>query len=444
MAISPLDYRYVTEMNSIFDEENKLSKWLLAEAALAKAHASLGDIPKKCAKEIGKKANTKSVKLHRVKEIESEIHHDLMAMVEALTEVCTKECGGYVHLGATSYDIEDTALSLILRDAIGLIEEKLKKLRQVLVVLASENKNTVCIGRTHGQHAVPTTYGMKFALYAKEINRHEERMKEAKKRMLVGKMTGAVGTMATFGDKAFKIQDLVMEELGLTPAGVTNQVIQRDRLAEVLFIMALVASTLEKIAKEIRSLQRSEIMEIAEPFGKKQVGSSTMPHKRNPHRSERICSLARVVRADLQIALENISLEHERDLTNSANERIIIPEIFILNDYMLKEMTEILTGLEFFYENIERNLEASKGNIMAEKLMILLTQKGMSRQDAHELLREASLKAAKQKIHLKEALEENKGITKYLSKKELEDAFDVHKYIGKAVEIVENAIKELK
>jgi adenylosuccinate lyase len=444
MVVSPLDYRYVTEMNAIFEEENKLRKWLLVEAALAKAHAKVGSIPKEAAKEIERKASTKFVKLERVKEIENEIHHDLMAMVKALSEACGKKSGKYVHFGAASYDIEDTALALILKDAMIVIEDKLKKLKHALVVLAEENKKTVCMGRTHGQHAVPTTYGMKFALYAKEIKRHEDRLQEAKKRVFVGKMSGAVGTMATFGDKGFEIQELVLRELGLAPADVTNQVIQRDRLAEFLFILSLIACTLEKIAKEIRNLQRTEIMEIAEPFGKKQVGSSTMPHKRNPHRSERICSLARVVRADLQVGLENIPLEHERDLTNSANERIIIPEMFILTDYMLKEMTEILIGLEFFHDNIERNLEASKGRIMTEKLMILLTQKGMSRQDAHELLRRASIRATEQKMHLKDALKENKEITKYLSKKELDEAFDVHKYIGEAVKIVENSVKGLK
>ncbi|QLJ52388.1 MAG: Adenylosuccinate lyase [Candidatus Fermentimicrarchaeum limneticum] len=444
MAVSPLDLRYKSEMNALFDEENKLAKWLMVESALAKAEGKVGRIPRSAAAEIDKKANLKYVKLERVKEIEREIDHDLMAMVKALSEVCSGDAGKYVHLGATSYDIEDTAHALILRDAIKIIEAKLAHVKQILLVLADENRKMVCIGRTHGQHAVPTTYGMKFVLYASEIGRHQKRLEQAKERMLIGKMSGAVGTMSTFGREGHRIQDYVMRELSIEPALVTNQVIQRDRHAEVLFVLSLIGCTLEKIAKEIRNLQRTEIMEIAEPFGRKQVGSSTMPHKRNPHRCERICSLARLLRADVSVALENIALEHERDLTNSANERFIIPESFIVANFMLNEMIDILVGLEFFPENIRKNIELSKGQIMAERLMILLAHKGMSRQEAHELLRKASIKAFKEGKHLKEALSENRDITKYLNEKELEDAFDPNTYIGEAAEIVGRALRELK
>ena len=444
MAVSPLDLRYKNEMNAIFDEENTLAKWLMIEAALAKAQARVGRIPRSAAKEIERKANTKHVSLSRVKEIEREIDHDLMAMVKALSEQCSKEAAKYVHLGATSYDIEDTAHALILRDAMKIIERKLKHLKQILLVLAEENKLRVCIGRTHGQHAVPTTYGMKFALYASEIDRQEERLKQAGERMFVGKMSGAVGTMSTFGKEGLRIQEYVMRELDIAPALVTNQVVQRDRHAEVMFVLSLIGCTLEKMAKEIRNLQRTEIMEVAEPFGRKQVGSSTMPHKRNPHRCERVCSLSRLLRSNVSVALDNIALEHERDLTNSANERFIIPESFIVTNFIMNEMIDILVGLEFFPDNIRKNLELSKGQIMAERLMILLTRKGMSRQEAHELLRNASIKAFKEGKHLKEALSENKDVTKYLSERELDNAFDPDTYIGEAVEIVEKAIREMK
>jgi len=444
MAVSPLDLRYKSEMNAVFDEENKLAKWLAVEGALAKAQSRVGRVPISAAKEIERKANLKYVKLERVKEIEREIDHDLMAMVKALSEKCNGDAGKYVHLGATSYDIEDTANALILRDAIKIIERKLVHLKQILLVLAEENKLKVCIGRTHGQHAVPTTYGMKFALYASEIDRHQKRLQQALDRMVVGKMSGAVGTMSSFGKEGFRIQEYVMRELDIEPDLVTNQVVQRDRHAEVLFVLALVGCTLEKIAKEIRNLQRTEIMEVAEPFGRKQVGSSTMPHKRNPHRCERICSLVRLLRSNVSVSLENIALEHERDLTNSANERFIIPESFIVANFMLNEMIDILVGLEFFPDNIRKNIELSKGQIMAERLMILLAQKGMSRQEAHELLRNASIKAFKEGKHLREALSENGEVMRYLSERELEDAFDTNTYIGEAVEIVERALKELK
>ncbi len=442
MAVAAIDVRYSGPMNAVFDEENKLAKWLEVEAALALAQGALGIIPKEAASEIARKANTKAVKLARVKQIEAQIDHDLMAMVKALSEQCGKE-GRFVHYGATSYDVEDTATALIFRDAIAQIEGRMKALKGALLKQALRHKATVCMGRTHGQHAVPMTYGMKFALWASEIQRNFERLEAAKERILVGKMSGAVGTMATFGPKAFEIQKSAMDRLGLKPALVTTQVIQRDRHAEVLFVLALTAASLEKMAKEIRNLQRTEIMEVAEPFGKKQVGSSTMPHKRNPHKSERICSLARNLRMDAQVALENIALEHERDLTNSANERVIFPESFILLDYMLGQMEFIISGLEFFPENIKRNLEMSRGLVMAERLMIALTGKGMGRQEAHELLREASIKAFKERRHLRDELSGDKAVRQYLSKVELEKIFDEKTYIGKAVEIVENAAKRL-
>ncbi|MFH1470754.1 MAG: adenylosuccinate lyase, partial [Candidatus Micrarchaeota archaeon] len=399
----------------------------------------LGHIPTASAEDIAKAAG--KVELSRVKEIESEIHHDLMAMVRALTEKCSAQSGAFVHLGATSYDIEDTATALILRDAFSLIREHTCGLRETLRSLAKKHRKTVCIGRTRGQHAVPTTYGLKFALYATELDRHLERLKEAEGRIYVGKMTGAVGTMATFGKDAFKLQELVMKELRLTPAPVTNQVIQRDRHAEALFILSLIACTLEKLAKEIRNLQRTEIGELAEPFGKKQVGSSTMPQKRNPHKCERICSIARVVRADLQVALENIPLEHERDLTNSASERVIFSQSFILTDYMLLQMGSILEGLVFFPKAIERNLNLTNGLVMAERIMIALTESGMGRQEAHELVRVASIKSFETGEHLKEILSKDSRASRLISKKKLDELFDVEAYIGKAPEIVDNALR---
>ncbi|MEM2907288.1 MAG: adenylosuccinate lyase, partial [Candidatus Odinarchaeota archaeon] len=352
MYVHPIEYRYCyPEMRSLFTEESRLQKWLEVEAALAQAHAEVGNIPSKAAEEITRKASLKYVKVKRVKEIEEQIHHDLMAMVKALTEVCEGEAGDYVHLGATSYDIEDTATALQLRDAIKIITEDLINLKNVVVDLADKYKETVCVGRTHGQHALPTTFGLKFTIWAYEIHRHIIRLTQLTPRVLVGKMTGAVGTMAGFGEKGFRIQELVMGKLGLKPAEASNHIAQRDRIAELILFTSLVAATLNKIGKELRNLQRTEIGEVWEEFKQTQVGSSTMPHKRNPHKSERICGLSRILIANAFPALENTALEHERDLTNSAPERIIIPENMILLDYMLRQLTQILKGVKLDEDN---------------------------------------------------------------------------------------------
>jgi adenylosuccinate lyase len=436
MPISPFEERYKTEMNGVFEDSTKLRKWMAVEVALAKAHASLGHIPKGAPAML--EAAAKKVKPERVAEIEAEIHHDLMAMVRALTEQAG-DSGKYVHLGATSYDIEDTATALIFLDAIALLDKRLSGLAAELKRLAIEHRDTVCVGRTHGQHAVPTTYGMKFALYYRELRRDLERLSEAKKRIAVGKMSGAVGTMATFGKDGPRIQELVMKELGLKAAEVTNQVIQRDRHAEVMCVIALTAALMEKMAKEVRNLQRTEILEVSEGFGSKQVGSSTMPHKRNPHRSERVCSLARIARANALTAIENIPLEHERDLTNSANERAIFGESFMAADYMALEMTSILRTLVFYPESIKRNLELTRGLIMAERVMIHLVDSGrMGRQEAHELVRELAQEAFARGVHLKDLLIERK----VLEPGEAGKLFDYSTYTGCAGRIVDEAVKD--
>ncbi|MCD6140419.1 MAG: adenylosuccinate lyase [Thermococcus sp.] len=439
MAIHPIDYRYGSEeMKRIWEEENKLQKLLDVEAALARAHAQLGNIPEESAKIISERANTKWVRVKRVQEIEEEIHHDIMAVVKALSEVCG-EHGKYIHLGATSNDIIDTANALLIKESLEIVLKDLKELRTILKSLAKEHKYTVCIGRTHGQHAVPTTYGMKFAIWLDEIQRHIERIEEAKKRILVGQMSGAVGTMASFGEIGLKMQELVMKDLGLKSALISNQIIQRDVYAELMSILAIIASTLDKIALEIRNLQRTEILEISEPFGKKQVGSSTMPHKRNPIRSEKISGLARVIYSNVIPALLNNPLWHERDLTNSSVERVILPETFVLLDEMLKNMKKVLLGLEFFPENIKKNLYLTKNLIMAEPLMLKLTEKGMGRQEAHELVRRLAMKAFEENRDLLEVLSESKEAREYLTDDDLA-SLKPENYIGMAPQIVDNVI----
>ena len=284
---------------------------------------------------------------------------------------------------------------------------------------------------------------MRFGVWAYEINRHLERISEIKNRISFGKMSGAVGTMASFGEKGIEIQKRVMNKLDLGPALIANQLIQRDRHAEIIFLTALIGQTLAKIARENRILQRNEIAEMFEPFKKEQVGSSTMPHKRNPHKSERICSIARILKSNVIVALDNIVLEDERDITNSASERIIFGENFILLDYMIKQLTQNLKGVEFDEIKIEENLNLTKGACLTEKVMVQLVNRGIGRQEGHEILRQASIKARREKTNMSEILIGNKLIKEKFSKEELEEIFNPHNYIGKAVEQVENLIKFL-
>ncbi|VVB57680.1 Argininosuccinate lyase [uncultured archaeon] len=439
MALIPIETRYRTEMADYFEEEAKLRQWMRVEVALARAHAKLGHIPKEAPAQI--EAGMGKVKLARVQAIEAETHHDLMAMVKALTEQ-SGAAGAYVHLGATSYDIEDTATALTLRDAARLARKRVVELRAVLKKLALDNAKRVCVGRTHGQHAVPTTYGMKFALHYAAFGRHLARLDAAIERVSFGKMSGATGTMATFGADAFKLEELVMKDLGLQADPVSTQIVMRDRHAEVLFALALIATSIEQVAQEIRNLQRSEIGEVAESFGAKQVGSSTMPQKRNPHKSERLCSLARVVRAQIPIALENIPSEHERDLTNSAAERYVFPTVFCTTDFMLLELAKILSNLTFDEAAIERNLALSRGGILAERVMMALSAKGMGRQDAHELVRTAAHKAAGMGKPLLDVLRESAEVKRLLKDKELAALFDPSTYVGQAPQIVKRAVDD--
>ncbi|AEF96883.1 adenylosuccinate lyase [Methanotorris igneus] len=446
MAVHPIDYRYGTEeMKKVWEEENKLQKMLEVEAALAKAEAELGIIPKEAAEEINRKASTKYVKLERVKEIERETKHDVVAMVKAFAEVCEGNAGEYIHFGATSNDIVDTAQSLQFKEAIAILERKLKELRDILLEKAEEHKYTVCIGRTHGQHAIPTTYGMRFALWASEIQRHIERLEQCKERICVSMITGAVGTMAALGEKGLEVHKRVGEILGLNPVLISNQVIQRDRHAEFIALLALIAQTLNKIGVTVRSMQRTEIGELEEEFDPtKQTGSSTMPHKRNPITFEQICGLSRVVKSLALAEFDNIPLWEERDLTNSSAERCIFAEACVLLDHILTLAVKGIKKLRVNIENVEKNLELTKGLIMAERIMIELAKRGMGRQTAHEVVRKCAMKAYDEKRHLKEVLLENEEVMKYLTKEELEELMNPKTYIGLAPQIVDEVIRELK
>jgi adenylosuccinate lyase len=444
--VCPLDYRYGRkELKEIFGETKRLQFLLDVEAALARAHAKVGNIPKSAADEITKKASIKFVKVERVKKIETETKHDIMAVTRALAEQCSGGAGKYVHLGATSYDIVDTANALQFTESTEQIKHSLREIRKTFVELAKKHKKTLMVGRTHGQHTIPITFGLKMAANAMEIDRHMERLFESKTRLFVGKLSGAVGTGAALGKNALKVQEEMLKELKLGVEEVSTQIVCRDRYNELIGVLCNIATSMEKFATEIRNLQRDEIGEVAEAFEtKKQVGSSTMPHKRNPITCEQICGLARVIRGFINPTYENSIQWHERDLCNSSSERFIIPHSLILTDWIIYQMNIVFKNLKVFPEKMKKNLEISKGLPMAESLMTKLISKGMGRGEAHELMRKVSLKAVKQNKSLKEVfIEENKSL-KVLNEKEIDNALKPENYLGATEEIIEKVIKKLK
>ena len=442
LPVLPIDTgRYgMPEMVRIFEEESRLRKMLLVEAALAKAHAELGNIPREDAERIWEVATSGVVKLERVKEIEAEIKHETMAVVRALAEACGPS-GRYVHLGATSSDILDTALALQLKEALAILKDRLAELTALVARLAEEHKGTIMVGRTHGQHALPITLGFKLAVWAAALLRHLKRLEECEERVLVGKMSGAVGTMAGLGPRALELQELVMSILGLRAAEISTQIVQRDRLAELICLLAILASTLDNVATEVRELQRTEIGELAEPFDERaQVGSSTMPHKRNPITCERICGLAKVVRGLVVPALENVPTWHERDLTQSSAERFIVPEALILTDYMIYLMIKVLSGLEIRPDRMKENLALTKGLIMSEALMLELTRRGMARDEAYRLVRSLALTAMRSGRPFAEVVLEDEAIRALIGPDELKDLLRPEGYLGMATKQVEKVI----
>ncbi|MEM2726927.1 MAG: adenylosuccinate lyase [Archaeoglobaceae archaeon] len=438
--IHPIEYRYGTkEMKRIWSEESKIKRMIRVEIALLKALAKKGYLSEEEVEKVRK--NAIKIKPERVKEIEEEIKHDIMALVKAISEVA--DCK-WIHFGATSNDIIDTATATQLRDSILIFEEKTKKLALLLIDKAIEFKEVVCLGRTHGQPALPTTYGFRFAVWASEIARHYIRLRQMKERLLVGKMSGAVGTQAGFGKDGFEIEKEVMRLLNLKPAIISTQVIPRDIYCEYLEFLANLATTLEKIAVNIRILQRAEVAELMEKFEAKQVGSSTMPHKRNPIDSENVCGLARIVRGFVEPQHQSAILWEERDLTNSSAERITLLEATILADHILTKLTKIISSITIDLENVKRNLEAQKGLNLSEAVMIELTKRGVDRQEAHEILRKASLRAYTNKSSLLEELLKDQNIMKYFSKEELSEIIKPENYLGTALQRIEIVVDWVK
>ncbi len=446
MAILPIDAgRYGTdEMKEVFEDQKKIEYQLEIEASVAQAQAEIRIIPKNAAENISKMARSGRIKVRRVKQLEIKRDHDTAALVEALSEICLPSARPWIHYGLTSNDLVDTSSSLQMRDAICIIEPKVAKIAMILADLAVKFREMPAVGRTHGQHASIISFGLKFANWAIEMSTHLERLEQLKERILICKTLGVVGTGSLMGSKALEIQRRVAKKLCLVPADVTTQIIPRERFAEYFFGFALIGSTLEKIAVEIRNLQRTEIGEVSEPFKKGQMGSSAVPVKRNPVKSERVTSLSRLLRSQVSVAFENIPLWHERDLSNSANERFTLPTCSILLDDMLVTMTKILKEIHVNAIRIRQNLELTKGQIFAEFVLDELIKKGVPRLDAYRDIQRVAFASSDEGTDFKEAVKRDGKISTYLKPEEVEKIFIPENHLGSSSEIIGNVFKKVR
>jgi len=422
------------EMGAIWSEENKYQKWLQVELAVCEAWAKLGQIPKNSLENIKKKA---SFSIPRVEEIEKVVKHDVIAFLTSVAENVGED-SRFIHMGLTSYDIVDTALSLLIVESLDRVEKKLLELKKILKKQALKYKKTPCIGRTHGVHAEPVTFGFKILVWYEEVNRHLERLEKAREVIRVGRIAGSVGTYIHLDPR---VEKYALKLLGLEPAKVSTQVLQRDRHAEVMSCLALIATSLEKFALEIRHLQKTEVLEVEEPFTKGQKGSSAMPHKRNPVRCERVAGLARIVRGNLQVALENIPLWHERDISHSSAERVIFPDSFIIVDYLLSEMIDIINNWHVYPKRMMQNIWATRGLIFSQAVMLALTRKGLTREEAYKLVQNCSMKAWQEGSDFRELVKADPEITRHLSEKELEACFSLEPFLQKIDFIFERVFK---
>jgi adenylosuccinate lyase len=410
------------EMGKLWDIETKYQKWLDVEVAVCEAWSELGEIPKDALMAIKKKAR---FDIQRINEIEKVVKHDVIAFLTSVAQNLGTE-SRFIHKGLTSSDILDTALALLMRDASDIIIKDIKEIVDVIKRQAYKYKDTPMMGRSHGVHAEPVTFGLKFALWYEDMKRNLERMKKAKDVISVGKLSGAVGT---FSNIPPAIEEKVCKKLGLRPEPVATQIVQRDRHAEYLTTLALIAASIEKIAVEIRHLQRSEVLEVEEPFMAGQKGSSAMPHKRNPVGCENLSGLARLVRSNAMAALENIALWHERDISHSSVERVIIPDSSILVDYMLDRVRGILENLQVYTKRMKDNMAKSYGLYNSQRVMLALIDKGLSREDAYSIVQRNATKSWKTGVDFKKFLLKDKEVKKYLPAKEIGEIFDLKYYL---------------
>ena len=411
--------RYVRpEMGAIWTDEALFASWMEVEVAAAEAMAAEGIVPATAAAAIRERAG---FDIGRIREIEKTVQHDVVAFTQSMAEHVGAE-GRWIHFGLTSSDVVDTALATRLVRSADLILRRVEELRRILRRRAEEHRRTVMVGRTHGVHAEPMTFGMKLALWWAEMGRNHRRLTAAREAVSVGKLSGAVGTFAHLPPS---VEKRVCDALGLRPAAISTQVVQRDRHAELAAALAILAGTLEKIATEIRNLQRTEIRELEEPFGRGQKGSSAMPHKRNPVGCEQVCGLARIIRANTLPAIENIALWNERDISHSSAERMAIPQSFLLTDHILVRMTRILDGLVVRADSMLENLNRMNGMVFSGQVLLDLAAKGISREDAYKLVQGAAMRLWEHGGTLRERLDEDAGITSRLSREELDAAFDL-------------------
>ncbi len=416
------------KMKEIWSEENKFRKWLEVELAVCEAWRALGKIGGDALRKIKRKAN---FSIKRIGEIEKEVGHDLIAFLTSVAEYVGKE-SRFIHLGLTSYDVEDTALALRLRESAQIIALDIEDLIKILKKRAREHKNTVMIGRTHGVHAEPITFGLKLANWIAEMERNLERMKRIQKIVGVCKISGAVGTYANLDPR---VEEIVCKKLNLEKDPASTQVVSRERHAEYLLTLALVGSSLERFATEVRNLSRTEILEVEEPFGRHQKGSSAMPHKKNPILCERITGLSRILRANALAGLENVALWNERDISHSSVERLILPDSSTLLDYMLQTFTKVMKDLVVYPENMKRNLEKTRGLIFSEKLLLSLVEAGLSRDEAYSLVQGAAMRGRGLNKDYKEVVMADRGITKYLKPEEIKKVFDIKQFL-KNIDII--------
>ncbi len=423
------------EMGAIWEDQNRYQKWLDVEIAVCNAWFELGEIPKAALQRIKKNV---SFNTERIDEIEKVVKHDILAFLTSVSEFVGKD-SQYVHLGLTSYDVVDTALSLLIKESLEKISKGLNELKATLKEQALKHKKTVLVGRTHGVHAEPITFGVKVLVWYDEICRHIERISRATENIGYGRISGSVGTYIHLDPR---VEEIALAKLGLRPAKISTQVLQRDRHAEVIAALALVCASLDKFAQEIRHHQKTEALELEEPFTKGQKGSSSMPHKKNPVRTERVSGLARITRSNLQTALENIPLWHERDISHSSAERVIFPDSFIITDFLLAEMTDIIKNWRVYPERMRANINLTRGLIFSQRVMLALAKKNISREDAYKLTQRNSLKAWDEHREFKELLKADTEVTRLLSDEEIEDCFSLDPYLDKIDYIYEKVFAD--
>jgi len=408
-------------MKRVWSDENKFGKWLKVEIAVCDAWAELGAIPKSAIPKI----KLAKCDFKRMEEILQETHHDMTAFLGSVAESDGEE-SRYIHLGLTSSDVMDTAMSLQLVEASELLQQDIKEVISVLAEKAMKYKYTPIIGRTHGVHAEPTSFGLKLAIWFDEMRRNRERLSEAEKVIAYGKISGAVGTYATLSPE---LEEKALARLKLTPAPVSNQILQRDRHAQFVTTLALIACSLEKFATELRLLQKTESREVEEPFSEGQTGSSAMPHKRNPELNERICGQARLMRGYALAAMEDVALWHERDISHSSTERIIIPDSCLLLDYMLNLFTNIMKGLNVYTRKMEKDIDITHGLVYSQRVMLALIDKGLSRQEAYKLTQRSAMKSWQKGKKFLKLLKADADVMKAISEHELESLFDIKYYL---------------